>query len=201
MGVFSNTDNPMGLKVSNRLKRILKDAQKGIQPSIEDTKFLVDESARFWTIKSHIKSEDFKIKDLMLDEEYELKDVLGDLMDELTYMYAHNIGQDGTYKLDLDNFSEFYERTIDRMSAKDIKEEVQRAVYRVKDLQKSFDDNGDELEAVGYLKSLKKRYNLDIYIKPDTDVEKVASIIVNRVVEVIKKEVGEREKTLKRLEG
>lgn len=199
MGVYTMTDNPMGLRLSPRLERILKDTQEGNMPSKKDVEFLIDESARFETIASRLKDGNYEIKDTVLDDVYDLKEVVKDLMIELENIYAHNIQKGNVYVYELPQFNPHTEYNIEKTHPSNIEQEVRQALLLVKDLQQSFTNNGDELEVQAQFIHLKKIYGLDLIVTAKMTVADIVPVIMDTVLTCIEKEAKEKQEAVERL--
>lgn len=198
MGVYTYTDNPLGLTLSPRLEKILRSHQNGDSISHEDIEYLIDESARYTTISNRIKRKDYKVTGYMLEDEVELKEVLGDLVTELDYIYASQIDEDKVYKHELTQFSPLYGK-IDTLTTNQIKTEVRDAIRTVNELQKSFDDNKDNLKVVGYFKTLKKDYQFKMEVIATTTDEEVIQAITTQILPKIEAEARKKEESIQQL--
>lgn len=199
MGLQTYVDKTLGLTLTPRIENILKDVQADKEIKKSDILYLIDEAARFITIENRVKSDSYKLKDLMLEEEYEIKSLLGDLMNELTCLEASRIGNDGTYRMELPHFAPYSDESIERLSYGRVQMEVIYAIRMVKEAQKSFDLNGDNLKVVAQFKHLLKKYNVDLTITVDSNPDEVTEAIVNKVIETTKKEAEEKQAILARL--
>lgn len=198
MGVYTYADNPLGLKLTPRIEKILKKYHLGEEIDREDIGYLIDEASRFSTFESRVQSPNYKIKDLGLDDEYAIKDVVGQLIMELRHLYATNINTNNVYKMDLQMFSQLYGK-INTLTPTQIKTEVVRAINHVKELQKSFDQNGDNLKVVGTFTVLKKDYNFKMEVTVETKVDDVLKEIVKQILPEIEKQAEASKKASERI--
>lgn len=198
MGVFTHVQQPLGLHLTPRLEKIIKAYQEDTEITKDDISYLIDEAARYTTFARRVKQESFKLKGYLLQDEYEIKEVLGKLFDEMNWIEAHKLGQDGIYKMDLPQFSPF-DDDISKMTYKQVEYEIRHGIRLVRDMQKTFDDNEDEIVVHGKLKHLKKRYKVDIILLPDSDYEKVAKELTEHIKTILSEEIKEREEGLARL--
>lgn len=198
MGVYTNTNNPFGLYLYPRLKKIIDAFQDGTEITQDDIAFLIDEAARFSTVEYRVKSESFPIRGPFMDEEYEIRGLLKDLIDEMGYIVAHTVGKDGTYNMELPQFSNFH-GSIDNMNAQEVGNAVRHALRMVKAQQKNFDTNGDNYTVVGHFKHLERRYDIELSITPDSDVDEIINVLIMQVSAVLEKEIAERQSNLKKL--
>jgi len=199
MGVYTYEDKTLGLSLNNRLKKIVRAYQNGEALKQDDIQYLINNAARFSTLEDRISKETYKIDGMMLDQQYEIKDVLGDLITELRYMEAHRVGQDGTYRMKLPHFPPDDECDIERLPYERVQAEVAHAKRMVKDLQVTFDENEDNLKVVAEFENLKKHYGLDLLVTTESNVEDMLKTIIDKVTGVIEKEARQKEAILKRL--
>lgn len=199
MGLQTYVDKTLGLTLTPRIEKIIKAVHANEDIEKSDILYLIDEAARFTTIEKRVKSDSYKLKDSMLDEEYEIKSLLGDLMNELGCLEASRIGNDGTYRMELPHFASYSDYRIEKLSYDRVHTEVIQAIRMVKEAQESFDVNGDDLKVVAQFTSLVKKYKVDMPITADSNPSEVTEAIVNKVVEVIKKEAEEKQAILARL--
>lgn len=200
MGIQTYVDKTLGLSLTPRIESIIKAVHADEEIKKSDILYLIDEAARFTTIEKRVNSDSYKLKDGMLEEEYEIKSLLGDLMDELGCLEASRIGNDGTYRMELPHFASYSDQRIENLSYDRVRNEVIYAIRMVKEAQESFDLNGDNLKVVAQFKHLSKKYNVDLTITVDSNPDEVTEVIVRKVVEVIKKETEEKQAILARLE-
>lgn len=199
MGIQTYVDKTLGLTLTPRIEKILKAVHADEEIDKSDILYLIDEAARFTTIEKRVKSDSYKLKDSMLEEEYEIKSLLGDLMNELGCLEASRIGNDGAYRMELPHFASYSDQKIENLSYDRVHREVIYAIRMVKDAQKSFDLNGDDLTVVAQFTNLSKKYKVDLTITMDSNADEVTEAIVNKVIEVTKKEAEEKQAILARL--
>lgn len=199
MGIHSSADQTFGLNPSNRLLKILKVVRAKETLSEEDLLYLIDNAGRFETLWQRVYAKDYPIKDNYLDEEFELKEIMKDMIVELMHTYPSKINEDQTYKLELPHFNPNSEDAIERLAPDSIMLELRRSIRMVQSLQKTYDENGDSLTVIGTYPHLKKAYGIKLTVKADTTLDDILLPIVTRVREVVEKDLKKKDTAFKRL--
>lgn len=199
MAMYSNVDNTFGLRLSPRLKKIINAVDTNTPLSTDDMTYLIDNAGRFETLDVRVMQKSYPIQDIMLDNEFEIKDVLSDMMLELRNSYPSRINKGQSYKLELPQFHPKTEGAIDRLSADNIILCLTRAIRMVKDQQDTFDKNDDDLTVIGVFPHLKREYGVDVLVKPDTTVTDLLPPIVQAVKKKVEKDFRQQERALKAL--
>lgn len=187
MGIVTYIDHTLGLSLSPRTKQILKDYKEGKDITKEDIGFLIDMAARFETIDSRVRAKKYPIKDFMLEEEYEIKDVLSDMMLELNYIYATRIAGNKYFK-QCKQFEAYSGHAIERFSVRDIEGALLNAIGEVKKTQKEFDDHGDDLTVIGSFPALEKHYGFDYTFTADVTIKEMQETVIGHMQGYAEKE-------------
>lgn len=187
MGVVTYLDHTLGLALSPRLKQILKDFQSDKDLDKEDVQYLIDAAARYETLDRRISAKTYPLKDDMMDDEYEIKDILGDMIVELRHVYASHI-TDSKYFMKCNQFAGYSGRAIEHFSVHDIEGALLSAIKNVKDLQKQFDENGDDITVIGHFPSLKQQYGLEYTFNADVTFKDLHSAVIGHMKDYALKE-------------
>jgi len=198
MGIYTLTNKTFGLYLSPRLIKIIGQHKKGEKISERDLNYLIDAAGRHTTMVRRFKTEKYMIPDMMGEDKWELREVLGDMFDELTYLYPSKVGLNNNYRLELKQFRNG--QSIENMSADKIVESIQDAIQMVKNLQHSFDENGDNVKVEGIFPGWAERYKIDIVVTAETKIEDILPVIIEKMKNVIEKERKEKELTEKVLD-
>lgn len=197
MGVYTYVDKTLGLYLTPRLKEILTAVQKDEPIEKKDILYLIDEAARYSTLGKRIKTETYKVKGLDTDQ-YEIRELLGELFTEMDYLEARNLGQDGTYRMPLPQFAYYSDWAIEKISYRQIETEVSQALRMVKEAQEAFDANEDNLLVIGHFKYLKKHYDIEDQVTVDTNFDELMNSIMSQVTAHVQKQAKQKQDTLER---
>lgn len=198
MGVYTWTKNPLGLALNPRLEELLEKYHNNEELEREDIGFLLDESAKFETIRTRVRGGHFKLKGRFMEDEHDIREVLGELFEEIDYLYATQITKDKVYSYELQQFYP-YRRDIATMDAESIKWEVRNAIEMVQKMQKQFDDNKDGLKVIGHFKYLKRDYRLELEVTAESKEEDILQGIVEGVLPKVEEEAKKQSRALETL--
>lgn len=187
MGVYTYADHTLGLSLSPRTEKILDNFNNNHAIDKEDVHYLIDMAARFETIEKRLREKTYVLKDSMLEEEYEIKDILKDMLLELNNVYATRIASD-TYFKPCKQFEGYRGHAIEHFSTYDIEGALLNAIGEVKNTQKHFDENGDGLTVVGSFPALEEHYGFDYTFTADVTFKEMQETVIGHMQAYAQKE-------------
>lgn len=187
MGVYTYLDHTLGLSVGGKLLKIRDKYKETGELDKKDFIYLANQAARYETIQNRASRGTYKVSKDYADLEYEINELFGDTLTELTNVYFMDINEKKEYVLNLSNI---FMLGKSRLSIREMLSEISQGYEQVERLQKDFDYNGDDLTVVGTFENLKKDYNLDISFTTAITKEELQTRIRKLVTEVLEKEVA-----------
>ena len=187
MGVYTYLDHTLGLSVGGKLLKIRDKYKETGELDKKDFIYLANQAARYETIQNRASRGTYKVSKDYADLEYEINELFGDTLTELTNVYFMDINEKKEYVLNLSNI---FMLGKSRLSIREMLSEISQGYEQVERLQKDFNYNGDDLTVVGTFENLKKDYNLDISFTTAITKEELQTRIRKLVTEVLEKEVA-----------
>lgn len=187
MGVYTYMEHTLGLVGSPRTVEIRAKIENNEQLDVGELNHLIDCTARWDTLRERTLRDSYKVNEEFSDESYELKELLGNIITELQNVYYMNVDESRKYRIDF---------TLSSLVSNDIfvhelENEVKERLTIVRNMQKNFDYNKDDLEIIGTFKSKRfKRLSLSFTAK-DNQIE-----LTNKIKQLIKKSLEEENTTL-----
>ena len=193
MGVYTYLDHTLGLSVGGKLLKIRDTYKETGEVSEKDFIYLANQAARYETIQNRATRGTYKVSKDYDDLEFEINELFGDTLTELTNVYFMNINDKKEYVL---NLSSIFMLGKARLSIHEMLSEISQGYDEVVRLQKDFDYNGDGVTVVGTFENLKKGYNLDISFTTAITKEELQTRIRKLVMEVLEKEMADLQSKL-----
>lgn len=196
MGVYTYLEKTLGITASRRLLEIRGKFEKKEELTPEEMIYLFNSTARFETLAARIREKDYKINEKYDENSYEIKELLGSVITELTNVHFMNIDDKRKYRVALSRTHVMG----GRMSILDILSEINSGVNEVRQLQESFDFNNDNVQVVGTFTSLKNDYNVELSVTSDDKKEDVLEKVKVLIKESLEKEMSTLQTTLNQLD-
>lgn len=183
MGVYTYIEHTLGLTGSPRTDKIRDKIETNEQLNFEELSYLVNCTARWDTLQERTNRDSYKVNEKYEDESYELKELLKSIVTELQNVYYMKVDGLRKYRMEFNLFS--VERNT--ISLSEIETEIRGYLDIVKDMQRDFDFNKDNIEVNASLKS--KRYNrLTVSFTAKDSKEEVIKQFKEQIKEELEKE-------------
>lgn len=196
MGVYTYIGRTLGMKVNSNLRKIREQYMQEGTIEKQDFANLINDAARFDTIKNRLAERNYKVSEDYSDQKFELEDLLGNIFTELSCLHYMDLNEKQEYHVKLS-------RTImlggSRLSIDDLMKEVSSGYDEVRLLQENFDANGDDITVVGTFENLLKDYRLDISVTADMKKEELKAKIRGMVKDRLEEEVIDLQKNIAQL--
>lgn len=196
MGVYTYLEKTLGLKLTPFVMKMKEQLEDGKVPEKKDWMNLLDIAARYETISQRFQSGEVVFADVDEDSNDEVNSQLHDMITELNNVYLSSVNSKRDYILNLHDSN--YALTS-RMEFHGLMQAIDESFLRVKELQKSFDDNGDKLRVVGVLDYLKRDYGLNTTLMAHQDIAAVKMTLANNIREILLKEMEEKQAFLNQM--
>lgn len=203
MGIFSYGEDSLTLRLSHRLKEVLKKVnslsgeERSEKLSDNDISYLVNSAAKWETFKHAIRAEkNTYVKVTAIDNQVYIDEVLNELITETDNLKAINFSNDWkTYRLavqtDFILFSECSD--IDSILA-----EIPRAIRLVRKLQDDFLKRKQKVNVEGFFEVLEKE-NISLKVLYDSDPEELKESYIAQKEAIIIDKKKEAQKLLDKL--
>lgn len=194
MGIYSFLEQALGVKATPRLEEIKKKIGKGEDLSEEEMAYLLDNAARYTTLKHYRDNKKLKLNREYDDVAYEVGELLGDVLAELdgvSYSVADNKGM---YHLAFD-----HNLNGGRNHLPGIKEYVRHAVEAVHAHQDTFCKAGNSFRVIGKLGWLEKTFHIECQVTATDSFESVWAVVAGRLREAFEKEQERAKRNLEYL--
>lgn len=196
MGVYTYLEKTLGLKLTPFVMKMKEQLEDGKVPKKKDWMNLLDIAARYETISQRFQSGEVVFADVDEDSNDEVNSQLHDMITELDNVYLSSVNSKRDYILNLhdSNYA-----LVSRMDFHGLMQAIDESFLSVKELQKSFDDNGDKLRVVGVLDYLKRDYGLNATLMAHQDIAAVKMTLANKIREILLKEMEEKQAFLNQM--
>lgn len=190
MGVYTYLEQTLGLKVTPFLTKIKEKLEAGEAPEQKDWMELLNVAARYETLSHRFQFKKVTFEGIDKDSNDEVISQLGDMMMELNNVRFSQVNIKRDYMLHIQDSNYALSK---RMGFHDLMKEIDSSFTLVKDTQKNFDKNEDNLRVIGILDYLKRDYGMTFTIMAHQDREVIKKEIAEAINGILVKEIADKQ--------